>query len=394
MKEICIIGGGAAGLAAAITAAKKGKKVTILERNEKCGKKILISGNGRCNYYNENQKIQKYHSTNSELIEKIINEKNIEKVKEFFLSLGIIPKIIDGYYYPFSRTAITIQNALLQETKKLNIEILYNIKVEKIIKKDYFIINPNKENIKTKKILICTGSKAAPKTGSDGIGYDLAMSLGHKIIKPLPALINLKGNKNYYKKWSGVRTEAILKLYEDEKFIAKEKGDLQLTDQGISGIAVFNLSNYITRNIQNHIEMIHINFIPFFKEKSLDSLFKINSNINETLERILNYKLVNILLKETKLKTNNYCELTKKEKEKLLNSLTNFKIEITDIGSFDKAQVCSGGIPLTEINLKTMESKKDNNLYFAGEILDINGDCGGYNLTFAWLSGILAGENI
>lgn len=394
MKEICIIGGGPSGLAAAITAAKKGKKVTILERNEKCGKKLLITGNGRCNYFNEEQKTEKYHSNNKELIKELINEKNTNKVKNFFKELGIIPKIIDGYYYPFSRTAITINNALLNEAKKLNIEIIYNIKVEKIIKKDHFIINPDKENIKAKKIVICTGSKAAPKTGSDGIGYDIAMNFNHKIIKPLPALTNLKGNKNYYKKWSGVRTEAILSLYEDNNFITKEKGEVQLTDQGISGIVTFNLSNYITRNIINHKEIIHINFMPFLNNKSIDNLFIYNDEINETLERILNYKLVNVLLKQAKLKTNYFSKLTKIEKEKLIDTLTNFKFEITEVGSFDKAQVCSGGIPLNEINIKTMESKKENNLYFGGEILDINGDCGGYNLSFAWLSGILIGENI
>ena len=234
MKEICIIGGGASGLAAAITIAKRGKKVTIIERNEKCGKKILITGGGKCNYFNENQNLNKYHSTDKNLIKELITEKNINKVKNFFKELGVVPKIIDGYYYPFSKTAITIQNALIEEAKKLNVEIIYNVKVEKIIKKDYFIINPNKENIKAKKIIISSGSKAAPKTGSDGSGYDLAMNFNHKIIKPHPALISLKGDKNYYKKWSGIRTEAVLKLYEDNKFIKEEKGELQLTDQGIT----------------------------------------------------------------------------------------------------------------------------------------------------------------
>lgn len=394
MKEICIIGGGASGLAAAITIAKKGKKVTIIERNEKCGKKLLITGGGKCNYFNENQTIDKYHSTNEKLIKEIITEENIDKVKNFFENLGIIPKIIDGYYYPFSKMAVTIQNALIEEAKKLNVEIIYNVKVEKIIKKDYFIINPNKENIKAKKIVICSGSKAAPKTGSDGTSYDLAMSFNHKIIKPHPALISLKGDKNYYKKWSGIRTEATLKLFEDGNFIKEEKGELQLTDQGISGIVTFNLSNLITQKLKTHEEIIYINFLPFLEEKKLDSLFKTNKNISEVLERILNYKLVNILIKESKLSTNYYDKLSKIEKNKLLNTLTNFKIKIIDTGSFDKAQVCAGGIPLDEINLKTMESKKEKNLYFAGEILDINGDCGGYNLTFAWLSGILVGENI
>ena len=394
MKDICIIGAGASGLAAAITIAKKGKKVTIIERNDKCGKKLLITGGGKCNYFNENQDINKYHSSNKKLLNQIITKENINKVKYFFKNLGIVPKIIDGYYYPFSKNAITIQNALIEEAKKLNVEIIYNVKVEKIIKKDCFIINPNKENIKAKKIIISTGSKAAPKTGSDGIGYDLAMNFNHKIIKPHPSLISLKGDKKYYKKWSGIRTEAILKLFENDKFIKEEKGELQLTDQGISGIVTFNLSNLITQNLKTHKEIIYINFLPFLKEKNLDSLFQNNREIKDVLERILNYKLVTVLIKESKIKTNNYNQLTKEEKKILFNTFTNFKIKIVETGSFDKAQVCAGGVPLDEINLKTMESKKEKNLFFTGEILDINGDCGGYNLTFAWLSGILVGENI
>lgn len=391
MKEICIIGGGAAGLAAAITAAKNGKKVTIIEKMDKCGKKILITGNGKCNYYNEDQNIQKYHSNNPELISKIITEENLSKVNNFFDSLGIIPIIKNGYYYPYSKTAITIHNALLYEVKKLNIEIIYNVAVEKIIKKDCFIINPNKENIKAKKIIITTGSKAAPKTGSDGSGYDLAMNLGHKIIKIKPSLVCLKGKENYLKTWSGVRTEAKISLHKNNKLI-EETGELQLTDQGLSGIVTFNLSNYITKG-----DKVKINFLPFVKEdrkKWIKKIMKLQYPINESLERILNYKLVNVIIKKSKLKTNNFNKLSNNELNNLLNNLFEFEFKITELGSFEKAQVCKGGIPLTEINLNTFESIIVKDLYFAGEIIDINGDCGGYNLTFAWLSGIKAGENI
>lgn len=391
MKEVCIIGGGAAGLTAAITMARRGKKVLIIERMDKCGKKLLITGNGRCNYYNENQKVEKYHSNNPELINKIINEKNLKKVNTFFDSLGIIPIIKNDCYYPYSKNASTILNALMYEIRKLNIEILYNTKVEKIIKKDCFIINPEKENIKAKKIIITTGSKAAPKTGSDGSGYDLAMNLGHKIIKPLPSLVNLKGNESYFKKWSGVRTEAKLSILKDNKLI-EETGELQLTDQGISGIVTFNLSNYVKPN-----DIIKINFLPFVKEDKktwIKKIMKLNYPINETLERILNYKLVNIIIKKSKLKTNDFNKITKDELKKLINNLFEFEFKITELGSFEKAQVCKGGIPLSEINLNTFESLITKDLYFAGEVIDINGDCGGYNLTFAWLSGIKIGENI
>ena len=398
MKDIVIIGGGAAGLTAAITAARKNKKVTIIEKNEKCGKKILVTGNGRCNYFNEDFNISHYHSNNEEYLKDIITDGNKEKVLNFFDSLGIIPKIKNGYYYPVTNQASTVLNALIYEIKRLNIEVINNIEVTEIKKEKDFIINPNKENIKTKKILITTGSKAAPKTGSDGLGYKLAKTLGHTIISTKPALVQLKGDGNYFNKWNGVRIDAKLSLYEDNKFIKEETGELQLTDYGISGIVTFNLSRYIARNINKHEEIININFMPWLKEEPHNWLKKqiksLNLPINETLERFLNYKLISIILKKANIKTNDWNKMNEKEFSNIIRTLTNFELKIKDVNSFDKAQVCSGGIPLTEINLKTMESLKTKGLYFAGEILDVDGDCGGYNLGFAWISGILSGENV
>ena len=398
MKDIVIIGGGAAGLTAAITAARKNKKVTIIEKNEKCGKKILVTGNGRCNYFNEDFNISHYHSNNEEYLKDIITDGNKEKVLNFFDSLGIIPKIKNGYYYPVTNQASTVLNALIYEIKRLNIEVINNIEVTEIKKEKDFIINPNKENIKTKKILITTGSKAAPKTGSDGLGYKLAKTLGHTIISTKPALVQLKGDGNYFNKWNGVRIDAKLSLYEDNKFIKEETGELQLTDYGISGIVTFNLSRYIARNINKHEEIININFMPWLKEEPHNWLKKqiksLNLPVNETLERFLNYKLISIILKKANIKTNDWNKMNEKEFSNIIRTLTNFELKIKDVNSFDKAQVCSGGIPLTEINLKTMESLKTKGLYFAGEILDVDGDCGGYNLGFAWISGILSGENV
>lgn len=398
MKDIVIIGGGAAGLAAAITAARRNKKVTIIERNEKCGKKLLITGNGKCNYWNKNQDLSHYHSSNKELLKQIINKENEKKVLSFFDSLGIIPKIKNEYYYPITGQASTIEHALIYEAKKLNIEIINNITVTKIIKNDFFIINPEKEHIKTKKIILASGSKAAPKTGSDGLGYELAKSLNHNIITPKPSLVQLKGEEPYFKKWNGIRTDVTLALYEDNKLIKKENGEIQLTDYGISGIVTFNLSGHIAKNIDKHEEKIIINFMPWLKENPHKWLKKqieiLDLPVSETLERILNYKLINILLKKAEIKTNNWNKITDKDFSNLIRTLTNFELIITSTNSFDKAQVCSGGIPLTEINLKTMESKETKDLYLAGEIIDVDGDCGGYNLGFAWISGIIAGENV
>ena len=396
MKDIVIIGGGASGLVAAITAARRGKKVTILEKNEKCGKKLLLTGNGRCNYWNEDMSLSHFHSSEKELIKNIINEKNEEKDLDFFDSLGIISKIKNGYFYPITNQALTLYNALLYEVKKLNVEII-NIEVTGIEKKDTFIINPGKENIHAKKIIISAGSKAAPKTGSDGLGYLLASKFNHNIITPKPALVQLVGEETFFNKWNGVRVDSKLTLYEDGKYIKEENGEAQLTDYGISGIAAFNLSGHIARNIDKHEEIISINFLPWLKEepnKWLKKLSQKNQNITETLEKFLNYKLIPIILKKANIKKNTWQSLSDKQFSILINTMLNFNLKIKGTKSFDKAQVCSGGIPLSEINLENMESIKEKGLYFTGEIIDIDGDCGGYNLGFAWISGIIAGENI
>ena len=190
MSKVMVIGGGASGLVAAIYAAKNGNKVTILEKNNVCGKKILKTGNGRCNYFNENQDIQNYNSQNINLVEQIITKKNQEKILRFFTDLGIEPKIKNGYYYPFSNQAVSIQNALLTEVKNLDIEIRNNVIVEDIkVENELFLIETNTEKIQCEKIILATGSKV---DGLDGIGYKICKELGHTIIKPLPALVRFK----------------------------------------------------------------------------------------------------------------------------------------------------------------------------------------------------------
>lgn len=400
MREVVVIGGGASGLTAAITAARNGKQVTILERNNKCGKKILITGNGRCNFWNEDQNLSHYNSSTKTLIKDFITEERQNSVLKFFDSLGIVSKTKNGYYYPFSNQAFTIENALLLECQKLNIEIINDITVKKIIRRDCFIINPNKENVKAKNIIIATGSKAAPKTGSDGLGYTLAKSFNHNIVTPLPSLVQLKGNEKFFKNWSGIRTDVKACLLIDNKYIKTEKGEIQLTDYGISGICIFNLSGEaaIALNQKKNVT-ISINFMPF-TDNPKDFLKTLNKNANhktisELLEGFLHYKLVDIIIKQSQIKRDLLLNtLTDNELNNLIKTLTDFQIKIIETHTLDHAQVCSGGIPLTEINSETLESLKVKNLYFTGEIIDIDGDCGGYNLGWAWMSGIIAGKNV
>ena len=397
MKRVVIVGAGASGLIASIFASSN-NEVIILERNSSPLKKILLTGNGKCNYFNENQDITNYNSNNIDLVKEIINQNNINSVLEFFDNIGIIPKVKNGYYYPYSNLSNSIKEALLKEANLNNVKIRTDYLVKDIVKKDNkFIIN---NEIECDYVILSTGSKACPKTGSDGIGYELLKKFNHNIIKPLPALTQVIGNKSYFKDWVGIRVDAKVSLYENDKFIKEEVGELQLTKTGLSGICIFNLSGKIKRGLDKcYKEKVVINFLPFvdnIEEFLKDRNDKVkNRTIIELLEGLINYKLIKILLKESNIDEDKYYnELNSIKKETLCNNLTKFNVDIIDTNDFDNAQVCSGGLSLEEININTMESKLVSGLFVIGELLDIDGICGGYNLTIAWISGMLAGKYI
>jgi len=401
MEKIGIIGAGASGLVTAIFAKSNNNEVIIFERNNVCGKKILATGNGRCNYFNSDNNLIHYESSTPNLISEIINEKTEKYVLHFFDRLGIIPQIKNGYYYPFSNQASTIRNVLLDEAKRKGIIIYNNFLVTDIKKdNDKFLVISDWDKIYVDKLVVATGSYASPKTGSNGMGYNFLKNMGHSIIKPLPSLVQLKTKGNFLKTWAGVRTQVVVSLYEDDNFIRSEEGELQLTDYGISGICVFNLSNRASRGLDNNKKIdICINFLPFL-ENNYKEWFKsqtnlTNKNINDLLLSILNEKIVEVIFKESRIDINKkFTGLNDTEQDRFIFYCTNFKLEVTSTKSFNEAQVCSGGVPLSEINLDTMESKIINNLYITGELLDITGDCGGYNLGIAWRTGIIAGTSI
>lgn len=406
MKNIIVVGGGASGLVSAIYAAKKGNNVTILEKNPHCGKKILITGNGKCNYWNNNQSLENYHSTNIEVYKSILTQANQDEILHLFTSIGIIPKIRDGYYYPYSNQATSIQTALIKEAELQGVKIINNIEVLNITKKNnIFKVKTNQNNYTCDKLILATGSKSYPKTGSDGIGYDIASNLGHTIIKPLPALTGLKSDVSYLKDWQGIRSDVCVSLIEKNQVIAKQIGEIQLTNYGVSGICIFNLSGQVSRGLHSKKkEQISINFLHPFninsKEEFIDWMDKRNikvqnRTISDLLDGLLNYKLINLILKLSKINRDNYWNnLSKKEKYLLGTNLTNHILNIIDTNDFNNAQVTTGGIPLTEINLNTMESLITSNLYITGELLDVDGICGGYNLTNAWITGMLAGKGV
>ena len=389
MSKVGIIGGGYSGVISAIYASKN-NEVTILERNNTLLKKLLLTGNGRCNYFNSVMTLDKFHSNNKELIEDIITMENIEELDNFFIELGLFPKVKNGYYYPYSNQASSVKDLLLSKLKELNVNIKTEYLVEKIEKKDNkFIVN---NELEFDKIIISTGGKAYPKTGSDGMGYDLLKSFGHTITKLCPSLVQITSDNKFLKELSGIRSEVNLSLFDKDKKIKEEQGELQFTDYGISGICTFNLSSYLRDGIDN--KYVLVNFMPI-DIKTFTLFMESNNTIFERLEGILNYKLVKVLLKLSNIKETDYWkDITSKQKEDLINNLFNYKVSITGTKSFDQSQVTAGGVVLSEINTKTMESKLVKDLYVTGEVLDLDGDCGGYNLTLCFITGFIAGSNI
>ncbi len=399
MCDIVIIGGGVSGIVSAIKSFNGRNRITILERNDKCLKKLLLTGNGRCNYFNDDISISNYHSMREDLLDKVINSDNMSRVLDFYNELGIIPKIKNGYYYPFSNQASTVRDALMFEVMKLGISIKYNYLVEKIERSNNkFIIN---DSIVCDKVIIATGSCSYPKTGSDGMGYDFLRKFGHNIIKPLPALVQLNSDFKYCRELSGIRSDVILSLYEDDEFISSSVGEVQLTDYGISGICTFNLSHFVTRGLDvGKKEVIKVNFLPFIKDNYMEwfntySNKHNDKNIYMLLCNILNYKLVKVILKVCSIDNETYYnELDYNSRSLLIDNLTNFKFNIVSTKDFNFSQVCNGGVSLDEVNLSTFESLIVDGLYITGEVLDINGNCGGYNLICAVISGILVGDDL
>lgn len=397
--KVAVIGGGASGVIAALKASEHAD-VILIEGNNKIGKKILITGNGKCNFWNKVIDTTKYNSNNLSFLNGLLARQ--DEVYNFLTkTLGITPTEKNGYIYPRSKTASSLSETLSRALNNRNVDILYNLKVKHIKISDNAIIlslNDNTE-LKVGKVIVATGSKAVSKTGSDGSGYDLLKALGVKIVPVTPALVPLKISDDEKKLWSGVRCDAKLTIIKDDKQAKEERGEIQLTDYGISGIVTFNISSLVSNLLINH-DKIHINidFIPeidnlenFFEEKNR---YMNAPTIEELLETIFNYKLLQAILRRADLKKEmKWSNLNIEEKGKLINAIKNFQVDVIGTEDYDKAQVCRGGVSLSEID-NTFSLKTNKNIKVIGEILDVDGKCGGYNLAFAFISGYIAGDEI
>lgn len=390
-KRVCIVGGGAAGMMAAIIAAREGAAVTVLEHNEKTGKKILATGNGRCNLTNLYQAASCYHSQERNLAWEVLEQFDVQKTIRFFSELGIYTKNKNGGLYPSSMQASSVQELLEMEARYRKVKIkcrehVTEIQVLQAAAKPVFQVKTETWSYEADAVILACGSKASAIEGADGSGYTLAKSLGLKVIKPLPALVPLKGKGTYFTKWAGTRVEGKVILKAGAQILDTAEGELQLTDYGISGIPVFQLSSQTARLLDSGVPVsVELDFLLDFDEKGLEEFLKRRENAcpyktqRELLTGLLPKKLADVLSEG------------KTDRKTLVQRIKRFAVEIKGTKAFDMAQVCSGGVSLTEINPKTMECRKIPGIYLAGELLDTDGICGGYNLQWAWSSGACAG---
>ncbi len=401
--EVGIIGGGASGMFAAIQLAKAGISATILEKNDRPGKKLLATGNGKCNLGNEDIVIDNYYTSEPKLLEKRLASFGAADTMAAFDEMGLIIKNKNGLFYPLGEQASIVLDVLRFTLKSKGVRIITEANVKAVC----FDTEKHRYKVETTagihhfdKIVVATGGNAAPKTGSDGWGLKFANQLGHKLAPTVPALVQLKCKETYFKGIAGVRAEASVTIHsEDGNPI--QRGELQLTEYGISGIPVFQLSRSINYMLQRQEEVpVTIDFFPGHSLEALERVFyqKLASANNQTVEEFftgfLNKKLMLHFIKLAGCKP---ADIVTKGMEhdlfRVLQLSKQWTVHVNGHNSYDNAQVTAGGVRLSELT-EHLASAKDENIYFIGEVVDVDGLCGGFNLHWAWCSGYLAAEGI
>ncbi len=406
MKKVAVIGAGASGMAAAISAARSGASVFLFEHKDRVGKKLLLTGNGKCNLTNIKMGPEYFHSGSDVdgLIKSVIRRFGAEDTIRFFGELGIYTRNRSGRIYPYPETASCVLDALRLELRRLEVKerVLSRVTSIKRVKDGFELAIKGERQYteRAEKVIICCGGKAKPETGSDGGGYKLAGELGHKLIKPLPALTGLKSELPFFKALSGVRADALLRLFIDGEERESSAGELQLTDYGISGICTFDISGSAVRALDRGSRVeVSVDFMPEFTPSQAGVYLKNRfENLKdrgaaELLNGLFHKKLNLQFLKLMGIRENTpYNELPSDFSERLCGIVKDFKVSIKDYMGYDRAQVTSGGVALSEVS-ETLESKLCPGLFFAGEVLDADGICGGYNLQWAFACGIIAGRS-
>lgn len=402
-KQVIIVGGGASGMAAAISASRMGAQVTILEHRDRVGKKLLSTGNGRCNLSNLFLTEDCYRSSQKEFPMKVLGRFGLQDTLMFFESIGLVTKSKNGYLYPNSEQASSVLDLLRLELTKQNICVVTNCRIAKISRKSGqgFVVKTDQGNFEGHALILAAGSKAAPQTGSDGSGYQMAKEFGHLVISPLPALVQLRCQEKYFKQLAGVRCEAKITLFSSGKKLAEDQGEVQLTDYGLSGIPTFQVSRFAAVELSKKKEVKAV--LDFWPSKSREETkeFLIQRAkkmghllCGDFLTGILHKKLAAVLMKLSDIPAEQKASQVKQHAwMELLHHIKAFETTVTGTNSYEQAQVCCGGVDTREICPETMESRLVPGLYFAGELLDVDGICGGYNLQWAWSTGCLAGNS-
>lgn len=402
--DVIIVGAGASGMMAGISAACSGAKVLILEHMDSAGKKILATGNGKCNFTNEKQGIAYYRGNNPAFVLPVFKQFGLRDTLSLFKELGIEPRSKrDGYYYPASGQASSVREVLLMECRRQKVRIAYNVGIRSIHKEGkYFFFDTKQGEFRGKTCIIATGGKAAKKTGSDGSGIPYIVGFGHKVTDIVPALVALQGKQSFLREIAGIRAENRVEIYIENEKIAEETGELQLTENGVSGIPVFQLSRYASYGLAEEKEVyVLLDFLPWQTEEETTSTLEKRflkygkgKSAREALIGLFSEKLIGVLLKEARISTDTRAEVCSQEEiKKLANVIRHLRVDIVGTKGFDAAQVTAGGVDTEEIDATTLESKLVSGLYFAGEVVDIDGMCGGYNLQWAWSSGWVAGKH-
>lgn len=411
-KKIVIVGGGAGGFMAAINAAMAGKnnvEVIILEKMDRVGKKILATGNGRCNLTNINASPKYYHGKDIEFVKKVLEKYTVKDTIKFFEKLGVLCKTEDeGRVYPYGNQAAGVLDVLRLKAENLGIKEICDFEVESIKKQgdNFILVSKQGKKQLANKIIIATGGKASPNLGSDGSGYKLMASLGHTCTEVFPALVQIKSSSQYVKSLNGIKVSGTAKVVRGKKLLREEKGEILFTEYGLSGILIMQLSrivgeHFINRNTKSEEISIVLDLMPDFDKERLFKIIQKRAKeqgwkpLESFFNGMFNKKIGQVVLKAAGVTPlSRLAEtLNEKEIENIVNVVKKWSFTAIGVMNWSNAQVTAGGIKTSEFNSETMESRKVKGLYAVGEVLDVDGDCGGFNLQWAWSSGAIAGRS-
>lgn len=398
--KIAVIGGGASGMMAAISAGKSGASVTVFEASKRIGNKILMTGNGKCNFSNLILNDTCYYSKDKGFVREVMEQFSPNATKLFFEEAGMLVKNKNGYLYPQGEQASIVLDILRLKLKEYSVCVYTESRISKIQNQNnsFVIETENGKQYVFDKVIIATGGRSYPKTGSDGNGYKLAKKMGHSVMPTVPALVQLCGADNFYNIVAGVRSEGVVTLYIDGELARKERGEIQFTDYGISGIPVFQISRMAAYGLfEKKQVVICVDVLPEYEIDKIKEFVKsrVLLHKNNTLEEFMcgfaNKKLCLLAMKLLNKKTDSkVCTMSEEELLQIVLKLKNIEFHITDTKGYETAQVTAGGVNVAELN-SDLSSKVVKGLYFTGEIIDVDGICGGYNLQWALATGYIAG---